>query len=487
MAALRTLTFCLLLVAPLAHANWPEWRGPDSNLLAPAGDYPIEFAPEKNCLWQVDLGGEGGSTPVVWNDMVFLTLTEESQDVVVSYDLDGKERWRVKLGPATDSKHRSAVGSIPSPVTNGKELVVYFQSGLVACLDLDGKELWRINMHERYGPSTLWWDLGTSPTLTSAGVCIAVIQADDSYLVTLDLKDGKEVWRTPREYECPEESDQAYNTPSVIELGGRETIVTFGADHLTGHDAKTGELLWEHDGFNPQAQRAWRVICSPAVTKDVAIVPYGRGTFAAAVDLEGESAKPTRRWNVATTGGDVPSPVIANGKVYLLSDKGELTCLDLESGNVLAEGKLPRHRDRYFSSPLLAGGNLYYLRRDGTLFVVDPNDEFKVLAKNELGDSSVSTPVPVDGTLLVRTQTKLFRFGKTEVSARARNSDFFDLLDRFAKGEVVDPATVANCEIEWSLPSTSVPLEIHWLDPFEDPSSFTRHGFGQQGLHLIAD
>jgi outer membrane protein assembly factor BamB len=139
-------------------------------------------------------------------------------------------------------------------------------------------------------------------------------------------------------------------------------------------------------------------------------VRYGRGWFAAAVDLT-KGEKPERLWDKEVTGGDVPSPVIAEGKVYLLSDKGDLTCLDVATGEVVAEGQLRRHRDRYFSSPLMAGGNLYCLREDGTMFVVAPGEEFEILAENDLGDTSVSSPVPVDGTLLVRTRNKLFRFG----------------------------------------------------------------------------
>src|SRR5690606_11972306 len=133
-----------------------------------------------------DLGGEGASTPAVWDNMLYLTLTADDQDVVASYDLDGNERWRKVLSPARAGKHRSATGSNPSPVTDGKVVVVYFKSGLVACRDTEGNEKWRVNLQDKYGADTLWWDLGTSPILTSAGVCIAVMQEGDSYLVTLD-------------------------------------------------------------------------------------------------------------------------------------------------------------------------------------------------------------------------------------------------------------------------------------------------------------
>ena len=406
------LVAALFATATTASAQWPGWRGPDCNVVAPAGDYPVEFSPEKNCLWQVDLGGAGASTPIVSDGNIYVTLTADDQDVVVSYDLDGKEQWRKQLGPAREAKNRAATGSNSSPVTDGQHVVCYFKSGLVVCLTSDGKELWRVNLQEKYGPDTLWWDLGTSPVLTSAGVCIAVIQADDSYLVTFDLESGDEVWKVARNYKCPEEADQAYTTPSVVTIDGQETIVTFGADHLTGHDAMSGKLLWERDGFNPQDKGYWRVIASQTVADGVAVVPYGRAEFLSCEPLGSEASAGERKWLYRGDSVDVPTPTVAKGHVYLLSDKGDVTCLELESGNVAWQGRLPRSKSKYYSSPLFAGGNLYCLRNDGMLFVVSASDGFELLAENDLGDESVATPVPLDGTLLVRTRGKLFRFGE---------------------------------------------------------------------------
>ncbi len=411
------LALFTLMTPTLGWANWPSWRGPDANAVAPNGEYPVEFSPTKNVVWEVDLGGEGSSTPIVWDDAVFLTVTSDGSDVAVSYDLEGNERWRKVLGKARAGKHRNATGSNSSPVTDGNHVVVYFKSGLVVGLTTDGEEIWRVNLQDKYGEDTLWWDLGTSPVLTSAGVCIAVMQEGDSYLVTFDLESGDEVWKTKRQYERPRESDQAYTTPSVVEIDGRETIVTFGADHLTAHDAKTGELLWERDGFNPQDKGMWRVIASPTVASELAVIPYGRADFLAAVPLNHDAATTNgaaRLWEKEGIGADVPCPIIAEGKVYLLSDRGEVTCLALESGDVLWQQKLPRGRENYFSSPLLADGKLYCLRQDGTLFVATADEEFTVLAENDLGDESVATPVPVEGSLLVRTRTKLYRFASLE-------------------------------------------------------------------------
>jgi outer membrane protein assembly factor BamB len=403
----------VLLTKPLTHADWPQWRGPQSNLVVPAADLPIKFSQNENMLWEIDLGGEGSSTPAVWNDNIYITVTADGKDVLASYGINGQERWRREVGDARESKHKVATGSNPSPVTDGRHVVSYFKSGQLACIDTAGEVLWNKNLQDEFGKDTLWWDLGTSPILTTHGVVVAVMQEGDSYLVCLDLDTGDVRWRESRTYERPSESDQSYTTPVVAVVDGRETIVTWGADHLTGHDAETGELLWDSGGFNPDNQGMWRSIASATVADGVAIVPYGRGDFLAAVKLGGSGDVTTknRLWDKQGVGADVPCPIVAGGKIYVLSDRGKVTCLDLASGDELWADNLPKGRANYFSSPLLAGDKLYCLREDGTMFVAKVDNGLEVLAENELGENSVATPVPLGDSLLVRTRGKLYRFG----------------------------------------------------------------------------
>lgn len=406
------------LVVSSSQANWPQWRGPDANTVAPDGDYPIAFNPSENVAWKVELEGEGASTPIVWGKRVFLTQSMDGEDTLLAFDLQsGEEQWRKEFGPSREPKHRSGTPSNPSAVTDGKHVVVYFKSGVVACCDLEGKELWQVNLHDKYGEDTLWWDVGTSPVLSSAGVVIAVLQEGNSYLVTLDIESGDEVWRQPREYKTARESDQSYTTPTVNTIDGVETIVTWGADHLTGHDAKSGKQLWEVGGFNVRNEGMWRTIASATVVDGVAYVPYGRGDHLAAIRLggSGDMTSEAHVWqhHGSAVAADVPSPVVADGKLYLLGDKGDVSCREAKTGEELWSGRLPRGRDRYFSSPLLAGGHLYCIREDGMVMVAKLNGEgFEVVAKNELDEQIVATPVPVEGSLLVRTRSTLYRFGE---------------------------------------------------------------------------
>jgi outer membrane protein assembly factor BamB len=240
------------------------------------------------------------------------------------------------------------------------------------------------------------------------------MQAGNSYLVALDLATGDVLWKVPREYVTPVESDQAYASPQVVKLDGREVLVTLGSDHLTGHDVETGKLLWECGGFNPDEQGMWRVIASAVIDGDVAFVPYGRGDRLAGIRLggSGDVTSTNRLWEKEgrKLGTEVPTPVVRDGLVYMLGDAGRVACFNIKTGDELWSDDLPRSGKRYFSSPLLAGDKLYCPREDGVIFVGRVSDNgFELLAENDMGEPTIAAPVPIDGGLLIRGREHLFR------------------------------------------------------------------------------
>lgn len=412
--------FAALCLCSLSDAdNWPDWRGPETNGVAEAGDYPTQFSAEDNVAWKVELPGRGSSTPAVWGDQIFVTCPIEGQDGVVAYDFDGKELWRETFGKQREGKHRNGTGSNPSPVTDGEHVVVYYKSGTVACLTTAGKTMWQTNLQEKYGEDTLWWDLGTSPIIAAGNAVIAVMQdgavkKSDSFLVALDLQSGEVAWKQERMFECEKESDQSYTTPHVINQDGEEVIVTWGADHLTGHAAESGELLWQCGGFNPENKGMWRVIASPAVDDDVAVVPYGRGDFLAGIDLRNASGDITdshRIWERVKIGSDVPTPVIHDETVLLLADKGEVYALDKLSGEEKWKDRLPRSKDKYYASPILAGDLLFCAREDGVIMSCKIDNGLHQVTENDMGESVIATPIPIRNKLLVRGEKHLFLIG----------------------------------------------------------------------------
>jgi outer membrane protein assembly factor BamB len=394
--------------------NWPQWRGPTSSGASAAGDYPVKFSSDEGVAWKVTLPGVGCSTPAVWDDSIFVTCGIDGEDGVVCYGFEGKERWRQRLGPERAGKHRNGSGSNPSPMTDGKHVVAYFKSGTVAGLTTAGRELWRVNLQDKYGADSLWWDVGSSPVLSGDRVLLAVMQAGNSYVVALDVESGEVLWKVQRDYDCPQESDQAYASPQVAKLNGRDVLVTLGSDHLTGHDVETGKLIWECGGFNPERNGMWRVIASAVIEGDVAFVPYGRGDCLAGIRLGGvgDVTATNRLWEKEGRGlgAEVPTPALRDGRVYLLGDSGRVACFDIHTGDELWSSNLPRSRLRFFSSPLLAGDKLYCPREDGTIFVGRVGDTgFELLAENDMGEPTIAAPVPIHDGLLIRGREHLFR------------------------------------------------------------------------------
>lgn len=410
----------LLLIAPLFFFlpvqadDWPQWRGPDGLSVAKTADLPTDLSPEK-AQWKIKLPGKGSSTPIVWGNQIFVTSGIDGEDGITAYEANGEQLWQQKLGKERAGKHKNGSGSNPSPITDGKQLVVYYKSGTVASLSLDGKLNWKVNLQEKYGKDTLWWDLGTSPVFAGGNIVIAVMQEGESYVVALDPKDGSEAWKADRTFKVQKETGQSYTTPYVAEIGGRETIVIWGADHLTGHNPANGEILWTCGGFNPEDKAMWRVIASPGFTGDMAVVPYGRTKFTAGVRMggTGDITDSARLWERNDLGSDCPSPVGRDGVVYLLTDRGKIHCLEAETGKDLWADAIPRAAAKYYSSPILAGDLLYCAREDGMLTVLKVDREgMEIVSQNEFGEGLAAVPVPVNDKLLVRGINHLYCFTK---------------------------------------------------------------------------
>lgn len=409
----------LLLVAAWAIQaqaadNWTNWRGPGQTGVAGKGEYPLRWSSDENVAWKVKLPGLGGSTPVVWDNRIFVTAGVDGENLVIAYNRKGEELWRTPVGKERAGKHRKATGSNPSPVTDGDSVFVYFKSGDFACLDMDGKPLWHVNLQDKFGEDTLWWDLGTSPILTQEHVVVACMHSGPSYLAAFDKKTGQSVWKQERNMDAPEEANQSYSTPVVTMHDGKEMIVVVGADHITGHDAKTGKQLWLVGGLNPTQNGYFRSISSPVVSDDIVIAPYARGSSLTAVRLGGQGDVRDSHvvWESEVISSDVPTPASKDGRVYVLADKGRVACLDAKSGQVVTELTLEKHRDAYSASPIIAGNHLYLIREDGKAFVVELGDELKVVGENELGSFTVASPVFVDGQILIRTSEYLFCIGQ---------------------------------------------------------------------------
>lgn len=399
--------------------NWPAWRGPTLNGVAATGEYPTSWSSTENIAWKVKLDGRGASTPIVWDDNIMLTMGRDGKNVLVSYDRSGKLNWDLEVGTEEAGKHKKASGSNPSCVTDGKLVFAYFKSGDLVAADLKGNLKWHHNVQKMYGEDTLWWDLGTSPILTRDHVIITVMQTGPSYLAAFDKESGKAAWKVDRNLEAPEEAAQAYSTPVVETIDGKERIYVLGADHVTGHDAATGSELWRVGGLNPTQHQYFRSISGPVVAGNMLIAPYARGGSVTGIRLggRGDVTKSHVAWTAQDVGSDVPTPTFLGDRIFICRDsgrsKGSLTTLNLKTGEIIDEVLLEKNRHGFSSSPTLAGTHLYVTREDGTTFVVDVSGQAEVIATNSLNDEfTVATPVLVDGRILIRTYEHLYCIGR---------------------------------------------------------------------------
>jgi outer membrane protein assembly factor BamB len=394
---------------------WPSWRGPGQTGSTAEGTYLAEFDSTKNVLWKLKLPGIGCSTPVVWDEHILVTSPFDGLDAVMNFDWNGKLRWRTTIAPERPGRHRNGSGSNPSPVTDGRYVFVYFKSGNLAGLDFEGRLLWKTNLQERFAKDTLYWDLGTSPVLTKHLVIVAVMHKGESYLSAFDKESGNLEWKVARNYKTPVEGDHSYATPHVITRDGKEILIVWGAEHLTAHSIDDGKLIWSCGGFNPERKRNWVVVGSSVLAGDIAIVPYGRGSHLAGVRLggEGDVTEKNRIWTRDDTGAFVPTPVVQDGKVYLLRDKGEVECIDSISGKTLWKGEFPKRGSaKYYASPVVAGGKMFAPREDGVLLVAGVDGKFEFLSQNDMGERLVASPVPVGNRMLIRGEEHLFCIGK---------------------------------------------------------------------------
>ena len=414
---MKTIIILLsLFSSSLAYAqDWPAWRGPDANSVAEAGNYPTEFSATENVLWKVALPGKGSSTPAVWGEKIFVTSGDDGKDGLQCYDFAGQQLWRKTLGQQRTGKHKNGSGSNPSPITDGKNVFVYYKSGTVASFTVDGNLNWQINLQEKYGKDTLWWDLGTSPIFANEQIIIAVMQEGDSYVLAINQSDGEVAWKVDRNFPVQKESGQAYTTPLLTEIDGKETLVIWGADRLTGHDPSNGEQIWVCEGFNPEDQPMWRVIASPGYTEGIAVIPYGRTKYLAGVKMggSGDITETARLWTRKGLGADCPTPVGRDGKVFLLSDRGQVHYLDAATGEDIWTDKLPRKSAKYYASPILAGDLLFCAREDGVVMSLKVSDEgMQVLSENKMEERIAASPVPLRDKLLIRGEKHLFCISK---------------------------------------------------------------------------
>ena len=414
--------------------NWPQWRGPAFNGTSPEKNLPSAITTE-NIKWKTDLPGFSGATPAVWGDSIFVTSPDSNKDLLL-YCInrkDGKVRWQKVVGNGDIAKGRGNMAS-PSPITDGKTVYAFFGTGDLAAYDFDGNELWKRNLGADYGKFAIMWIYGSSPLLYKGRLYVQVLQRTpapgdypglagsegdrESYLLAIDPKTGKSLWKHVRPTNARLESMESYATPAPHESGGKAQLLVLVGDYLSAHDPENGKELWRGYGVNRKGGEWMRIVPSPVSAGGVAIAcgPKQEPMLAFRTDMTGDITEKGVAWTFdERQTPDVCTPAYADGKLYALNgDKQVLTALDPKTGAKLWQGNLG-HRDTIRSSPTVADGKVYTISEKGIVVICDATAaEFKVLStyQFEAAEPTRSAIAVASGQLFVRTANALYCIGQ---------------------------------------------------------------------------
>lgn len=418
---LAAAIFCL---RPAWADNWPNWRGPTNNGLCAEKNLPTEWNSSKNVAWKLELPGPAGATPIVWGDHVFLTSVEkDGKLLLIAVNTSGKELWRKSLAQGNkDVRGDEGNSASPSPVTDGKHVWSFMANGVLGCYDFDGKEIWKFNIEERYGKLTIAFGLTSTPVLDDGVLYLQLIHGEgdpktrEACVVALEAASGNQIWRVDRPSDGRAENEHSYASPMMYADDKQKFLLTHGADYIVAHRLSDGQEIWRCGELNKKAvyDNTLRFVASPAAVPGLIIVPTAKRGPVVALSPNGmgdvTNDPKVRLWEHART-PDVPSPVIDNGIVYLCMENGNLTAINAQTGEEYYKEQLT-NRQRHRASPVLADGKLYLTARDGKVTVVKTGKQFEILAQNDLGEDTSSSPAISNGTVYLRTFNHLWAIRK---------------------------------------------------------------------------
>lgn len=445
-ALLGLLTLAVAVAPGGARAeNWPGFRGAAHGIAADHPALPDKWSTSENVVWKADIPGRGWASPVVWGDHVFVVTAVDvtkpvdtfrkpteyvsrslggpmtGEDVNrtpaehrwVALDFDartGKVRWERTLKTATPTQavHNKNSMASETPVTDGERLYVYLSYAGLFALDFNGTVVWSKPMEPQ--PVRMGWGGAASPVLHDGRLYVVNDNDAQSYLAAYDARTGNELWRVPRD----EKSN--WSTPFVWQNAQRTEIVTTGSKRVRSYDT-SGKLLWELGGLTsihaatPIASGGLLYISS-GYTSDAV-----RPVFAVRPGATGDITPPAGQrsndyivWSHPALAAAYPSGLVTGDTYYMLLDRGFFTATDARTGReVYGRQRIATDGGMFSASPWSYNGKIFALNEDGTTYVIQPGAEFKVIGQNALDEFTLATPAISNGSLYIRTATKLYR------------------------------------------------------------------------------
>lgn len=419
-------------VSGLAPAqNWPSFRGPNASGIADDLEIPSrwDIASGTNLDWKTPIPGLGHSSPIVWEDRVFVTtaLSDDPEPIFV-HGIDGRIDRRSDTSPQTYYTYALDLGSgevvwrseafrgvpkiqrqrknsyaSPTPATDGEHVVAYFGSEGLYTYDFDGNLLWKkdlgvIDAGASYD-DTYDWGPASSPIIyRGIVILLADQQAGRSFMAAFDVKTGEPMWRAKRDV------ISSYSTPSLFEGANRVELITNGAEVMHGYDPMTGKELWRLSGSSKNTTP------TPVVWNDLVFIVSGyriKPIFAVRPGGSGDiTDTDSVAWSTTRDGSYMTTPIAYREHLYTLQDNGVLTCYEARSGERLYQTRVAA--GAFSASPIAADGRLYLSSEDGEVYVVQAGPEYELLETNLTGEVVMATPAASRGQLLIRAQSHVY-------------------------------------------------------------------------------
>lgn len=413
--------------SPDAQKYWPQWRGPAATGVAAHSNPPLQWSEEKNIKWKIEVPGKGLSSPIVWEDKVFITTaistgkkpadleassggrgrgiapSDELDFVLLAISRsDGRIMWQRKAVSAKphEGTHPDGSWASHSPITDGQFVFAYFGSRGLYCYDMLGKLLWQKDfgdMSTRNG-----FGEGSSPVLRGNTLVVNWDHEDQDFIVALDKKTGKELWKTNRD------EPTSWSTPLVVVHEGKPQVIVNATNRVRSYDLATGKMIWECGGMT------MNVIPSPVHADGVVYVTSGfRGSSLQAIrlaDTKGDiTGSPAVIWKHDQDTPYVPSPLLFGDKIYFLKvNSGILSCFDAKTGKELYGRQRLEGVASIYASPVGAKDRVYLTSRDGMTLVIKHGPTFEVLASNKLDDNIDASAALVENEIYLRGRKFLY-------------------------------------------------------------------------------
>jgi outer membrane protein assembly factor BamB len=406
---LLPFSLCLVLLASVSGQHpqdWPEFRGPTGQGHSTETNLPLDWSESRNIRWKVPLRGRGWSSPVVAGGKLWMTTAVSDPDGAslraISYDVEtGAEITNTEVVRLRSAALKNAKNShaSPTPILDGDRVYVHFGGDGTAALDAaSGAIAWKARF-----PYASQHGSGGSPALYRDLLIFSADGHEEAFVVALDKRTGKVKWKTPRRMPF----DQAYTTPLVINVGGRDQLISVGAYRAVAYEPLTGKELWRvryDNGFSN--------VPRPVFGHGLVYIATGfQQPTLIAVRPDGQSDVTSTHiaWTLSRGAPFTPSPLLVGDELYVINDMGVLTCVDAKSGAVHWQQRIGGNHS---ASPILADGRIYFLSEEGVATVIAPGKTFQKLATSELDGATLASIAVARGSFFIRSHTHLYRISR---------------------------------------------------------------------------